>query len=53
MVKNAFKLAPDIYVVTETESESMMWGAFSSSSKRDSLMEVNRGFKKEDLAVLM
>lgn len=53
VVKNAFKLAPDIYVVTETESESMMWGAFSSSSKRDSLMEVSRGFKKEDLEVLM
>ncbi len=53
IVKNAFRLAPDIYVVHETESDSVFWGALSSSSKRDVLKEMNRGFKKEDLAVLM
>lgn len=53
VVKHAFKLAPDIYVVHETESDSVFWGAVSSSSKRDVLQEMTRGFKKEDLAVLM
>ena len=53
MVKNAFKLAPDIYVVHETESDSELWGAFSSSSKKDHLVEMNRGFKREDLTLLL
>lgn len=51
--KNAFKLAPDIYVVHETESESALWGAFSSSSKVDRLEEVTRGFTMQDLTLLL
>lgn len=51
--KNAFKLAPDIYVVHQSESESAFWGAFNSSSKRDVLVDMNRGFTSQDLATLM
>ena len=42
--KNAFQLAPDIYVVQEVENESVGWGMFSSNSKVDRLEQVTRGF---------
>ena len=35
--KNAFKLAPDIYVVQEVQSKSVGWGMFSKDSKVDRL----------------
>jgi hypothetical protein len=35
VVRQAFQLAPDIYIVHECESDSVFWGAVSSSSKRD------------------
>lgn len=52
-MKNAFRLAPDIFVVHETESESIGWGAFTSNSKVDRLVENNRGFNTQDLTLLL
>ncbi len=46
VVKNAFKLAPDIYIIHESSSEKALWGAISESSQTDSLAEMPRGFNK-------
>lgn len=51
--KNAFELAPDLYVVQKVESDSVFWGASTSKSQVDQLIEVRRGFKKADLEMLM
>ena len=52
-IRNAFRLAPDIYVLHESESESAVFGAFKSTSKRDYIQELNRGFTREDLTCLL
>ena len=52
-IKNAFQLAPDIYVLHESESESALFGSFKSSSKKDYIEELNRGFTREDLTCLL
>lgn len=37
----------------EVESDSVLWGAFSSNSKVDRLQEVTRGFNIDDLKLLL
>lgn len=52
-IKNAFKLAPDIYVLHESETETAVFGMYKNTSKRDYLQELNRGFTREDLTCLL
>lgn len=40
-------------MIHESESESAVFGMFKTSSKRDYLEELNRGFTREDLTCIM